>query len=358
MSQSASEDTISRPDNTNSSDTNSRRENATPSEGVSPVTSRSNTVKPHAIASDEKFLVLPEIDSTEIKPFSPADSDKQVSLPADPPNYSEKQPLEDAGTSHSDPKKDAAAPDALETEMGMQSGYDKEIVHQSSAAAKSVTSLSTLTPSSRSYFEYSFYSTSSFTNLIICDPHRLAIYYANMTMFTRGRADVTLHDVSTNPDVQKSGSSLKSKDGQSGKVAAVAEFVAPGKNIKLGFGDPENVENVRWLHMKNIPGDQKGKGEKYELTVPSSEQQQKRDFQWVMGGDGTSNSKDSFWVVSGSSILASYKSASLASWKKKGVLRLYDTPEMEELRLMICLSSAALCERQRRVTMKKSLLMK
>lgn len=259
-------------------------------------------------------------------------------------------------------------PDLLSQDLTRPDGMEKEVAMPTST--RTGTNLSSFASSaqlSRTYREYNFYYTNAMTHLIICDPDQQALFFAESSSFTKGKSDIHLHDVANSPDsLSYRGTALSYKEAQGTQVVATADFVQ-ANNIKIGLGDPLQPEAAKWMMMRNVYNDTKHNVEKYEVLAPGSGSQAKEVvYQWVKGvahdnggkksGD-RGNAKDTFKMLSDHGVVASFRNASATSFKKRGYLRIFETPAVDDILLLIFVSFVALCEKRRRRTVKKSLLL-
>ncbi|KAK5070543.1 hypothetical protein LTR64_000214 [Lithohypha guttulata] len=243
-----------------------------------------------------------------------------------------------------------------------QANDGKEVYVAGSSTAHSPP-VSARRQASKSYREYSFYNANAMTHLIICDPDQLVLYFAEVSLFAKSMPDVCLRDILGGgfDDLARKGSSLGLKEAAAAPIVGVADSMPSSKHIKLGLGDPGQPESQAWIVMRNVHEDLKAGSEKYDMIV-SRPSQQDFSYSWIRGAVKDNepgldkSSKEQFRLLSGDEVVASFRNAALTSIRKRGILRVYDAPGMEEILLLIFLSCAALCERQRRRKVKKSLL--
>lgn len=249
--------------------------------------------------------------------------------------------------------------------------YDgKEVVLPNKSAY--VPSVSTSIQTSRSYREYSFYYTNALKHLIICDPDQQVLYFAEISPFAKGMPDVQIRDIVGGgfDNLARMGPNLGMKEARDAPVVAVTDSMPSSKHIKLGFGDPLQPETNAWVLMRNVHDDPKNNSERYDVTVAKLGKQQA--YQWISGvaadndsanladmgkSRRNSHSKEVFRMLSDDGVVAAFRTTGLASVKKRGTLRVYETTGLDKLLLLIFTSCSALCEKQRRRKMKKGLLM-
>lgn len=234
-------------------------------------------------------------------------------------------------------------------------------------------SISTSFQPTRLYREYNFYYTNSLSHLVICDPDQQALYFAEMSAFAKSMPDVSLRNIATAgfDNLAAKGPSLGLKEAKDAPVVATADSIPSSKHIKLGLGDPLQPEMATWIVLRNVHDDPKSNSRKYDMVIngPGSRQ---TNYQWIQGvvtdndssdspGQSSSrrnsNSKEAFRMVSENSLIASFRNAGLSSVKKRGALRVYETPDIGSMLLVVFLSCAALCEKQRRTKVKKAFLL-
>lgn len=214
---------------------------------------------------------------------------------------------------------------------------------------------------SRSYREYNFYYTNAMTHLVICDPDHKVLSFAEMSPFAKGISDVSMRTIldAGFDDLASKGPHLGLKEAQSAPVTAVADTFPSSMNIKIGTGDPLQPQTQKWTVLQNVHYDSKTNSEKYDVTYSSSDGKALK-LLWIRGvADDASekgDSKELYRVLSDDGMIASFRTASLASIKKRGALRVYDTDSLETLNF-IFVTCAALLERERRRKVKKGLLM-
>ena len=212
---------------------------------------------------------------------------------------------------------------------------------------------------SRSYREYNFYYTNAMTHLIICDPDQKALFFAEMSPFAKGMPDVSLREILGGgfDDLARKGSSLGLKEAQSAPVTAVADAVPNSKHIKAGFGDPFQPESQKWTMMRNVHDDPKTLSERFDVVFKNAVGREET-YSWVRGAaDDTgdkANSKELFRMLSNTGLVASFRTTSVTTIKKRGVLRVYDVSEADDTLVFTFLTCAALCEKERRRKVKKS----
>ncbi|KAK5092523.1 hypothetical protein LTR70_001897 [Exophiala xenobiotica] len=248
--------------------------------------------------------------------------------------------------------------------------YDgKEVVLPNKSA--NVPSISTSIQASQLYREYSFYYTNALKHLIICDPDQQVLYFAEISPFAKGTPDVQIRDIAGGgfDNLARMGPNLGMKEARDAPVVAVADSMPSSKYIKLGLGDPLQPETNTWLLMRNVHDDPKNNSERYDMTVAKLGKQQ--TYQWISGVAADTNSanlpdmgksrrnshsKEVFRMLSDDGVVAAFRTTGLATVKKRGALRVYEPPGLDDL-LLIFTSCSALCGKQRRRRMKKGLLM-
>lgn len=241
---------------------------------------------------------------------------------------------------------------------------DKEVYIPGNPSIQSPSVPSAVRQASRSYREYSFYYSSTMTHLIICDPDQQVLYFAEVSPFAKSMPDVCLRDVLGGgfENLASKGSSLSLKEAQNAPIIGVADSMPSSKHIKLGLGDPNQPESQKWTLMRNTHEDLKTGSEKYDITL-SRPGKKDMSYLWIRGAASDQesgvdrNSKEQFRLLSDDGLVASFKNASLTSIRKRGMLRVYDAAGAEDVLLLVFLSCAALCERQRRRKVKKSLFL-
>ncbi|KAK5942615.1 hypothetical protein PMZ80_005180 [Knufia obscura] len=232
-------------------------------------------------------------------------------------------------------------------------------------------SVPTSLQATRSYREYNFYYTNALTHLVICDPDQQVLYFAEVSPFAKGVPDVQIRNIAGGgfDNLAQMGPALGMKEAKDAPVVAVADTMPSSKHIKLGFGDPLQPETNTWIVMRNVHDDPKNNSERYDLTISKPGKQ--TTYQWISGAGGekdaadspdlgqtrrNSNSKGIFRLLSDDGLVAAFRNSGLASVKKRGALRVYDVPGIDDSLLLIFLSCSALCEKQRRRKAKKGLI--
>lgn len=240
----------------------------------------------------------------------------------------------------------------------------KEVYMPGSTSKQSPSILSATRKASRSYREYSFYYSNAMTHLIICDPDQQVLYFAEVSPFAKNMPDVCLRDVLGGgfDDLASKGTSLGLREAQHAPIVGVADSMPSSKHIKLGLGDPNQPESQKWTVMRNVHEDLKAGSEKYDMTM-NRPGRKDVSYLWIRGAAGDQesstdrSSKEQFRLLSDDGVVASFKNAALTSIKKRGMLRIYDAVGADDILVTIFLSCAALCERQRRRKVRKSLFL-
>lgn len=225
------------------------------------------------------------------------------------------------------------------------------------------TTMSTTTMTSRVYREYNYYNTSTFKDLVICDPSQKAVLYAEASSHTRSKSDVELREFSGEHIIPGTKSmSLKEEDLANTRIVAVADYV-PDENasqIKLAIGDPLDPASNLWVVMKNVFRDAVSGAETYDMVVPG-QGGSKVVFQWIKAGtqdhsdarDESSDAKEAYKLVSENGVIASFRNTSMTNVRKRGSLRVYEGPMVDQYLLLIFLSASAMSEMYRRRRCKK-----
>ena len=253
---------------------------------------------------------------------------------------------------------------ALTQDDGMEVVVPENFVHTPSVSAS--------IQASRSYREYSFYYTNALTHLIICDPDQQVLFFAEVSPFAKGLPDVQIRDIAGGgfDNLARMGPHLGMKEAKDAPVVAIADAMPSSKHIKLGLGDPLQPETNSWVVMRNVHDDPKNNSEKYDMTVTNAGKQ--TTYQWIAGAAGeadstdttemgktrrNSHSKEIFRMLSEDGLVASFRNTGMASVKKRGALRVYEVPGLDNFLLLIFVSCAALCEKQRRRKVRKGLIL-
>lgn len=246
------------------------------------------------------------------------------------------------------------------------------VPYNPSALTKSPSSARSHRQTSLSYREYHFYYANTMTHLIICDPDYRALYFAEVSPFAKSMPDVCLRDILGGgfDDLADKGSNLGLKEASSASIIGVADSMPQSRHIKIGLGDPSEPEGQKWTLMRMVHEDLKAGDEEYDLTFTQPGQAD-RSYVWTRGSGGKSksinttvaqeeggSSSEHFRMLGNNGIIASFRNAKMASLKKRGVLRVYDLAEAEDMLLITLVSIAALCERQRRRKVKRGLMLK
>ena len=126
--------------------------------------------------------------------------------------------------------------------------------------------LTTVKQPSRSYREHSFWHTAPWrpTHNIITDPEGSARFFIEVSEFTRGKQDVSIHDVTSNPHAASKGDRITVEEGKGSPVVGFAQF-PHGTNdlIRLALGDSNQMSTVKWVDMKRSGEDD------WALAVPT-----------------------------------------------------------------------------------------
>ena len=147
------------------------------------------------------------------------------------------------------------------TSQMMMADPGMEVYIPEKIRAASSTSLSTTLQASRSYHEYNFCYTNAVTHSIITDLDQQALFFAEISPFAKGMADVCLRDIGGGgfDDLVQKGPSLGMKEAQDVSVVATADAMPNSKHIKLGLGDPLQQETNRWIVMRHVHDDPESK---------------------------------------------------------------------------------------------------
>jgi hypothetical protein len=243
----------------------------------------------------------------------------------------------------------------------------------------------------RSYREHAFYHATAWkmNHNIVVDPNNHATHFIQVSPFAKGKEDVIVHAVP--PQLASQGSALTPEQGKSCARVAFARF-PHGKTdvVSLGVGDPEVVGRVRWFALvREVVG--AGEGDwllRSEMGVEGVEVSRPRFrlLSSAAAGDGggagamaTSPASTDLQSPTGTeaklapgsfrfvdavqaTTLAVYNEyKALASFKKRGKLRLYDGAfgdsdgvlGEQDVELLIVLCCAVLNEKRRRKTLRK-----
>ena len=237
---------------------------------------------------------------------------------------------------------------------------------------------------SRSYREYSFWHTAPWrpTHNVITDPENMARYFVQVSEFSKGKSDVSIHDIMEgSPAAASKGDKVGVDEGKSSQIVAFAQFPHGNNNlVRLGLGDSYNMASVKWVNMKAEPDSddwalfvQAGgpsqdttkvyhfKSTKIHLSssdtepsTPATTQSQ----QSLSSGPSIGNYK--FVDAESNASLAIYSENKLSkTWKKRGKLRMYEQESRaanvsaEEIELLVILCCAVTNEKRRRRTWRK-----
>lgn len=258
-------------------------------------------------------------------------------------------------------------PDSAEKEAVVSKGPSMDSTNLTRAESEKQPESSAFLPSvsspgslSRGYREYNFYNTPSFKDLVICNPNQKAIFYAEASSYRRSKSDVALREFGEDFDIPASKSmSLNDKEVSQTSIVASADFIPDenAKQIKLGIGDPLDPAACSWVMMKNItPSDATDGVEKFEMAVARAEGD--LIFQWIKGAPSeaskeSSGAKEAYRLVCEDTVVASFRNTSMKNMRKRGSLRIYDVPMVEQYLVLIFLSASAMSEMYRRRRSKK-----
>ncbi len=251
--------------------------------------------------------------------------------------------------------------------------------HPPSYASPTQASISSLFPSnqSRSYREYSYYHAAPWrpTHNTIVDPENCARYFIEVSEFSKGKHDVSFHDVrSTNAQFSAKRENLSVDEGKTCPVVAFAQYPhGTNDQVRIGVGNPEQMNTVRWIQMGRS-----GPTGPWSVALGTARDQERR-FEWRTGraasSDAASPVTDTPDVSSGGQpvpgtmqfvdvqrgeAIAMYTELKIGrSLKKRGKLRMYEdavagvSQYEKDAELLVMLSIAAINEKRRRKTWKK-----
>lgn len=235
----------------------------------------------------------------------------------------------------------------------------------------------------RTYREYSFWHTAPWrpTHNAITDPESGARYFIEVSEFTKGKQDVSIHDVAEgSPAAVLKGDSISVDEGKASPIVAFAQFPSGTKHlVRLGLGDPNNMASVKWVNMKMEPD-----SDNWALLVPVEGKDQTRTrvyhFRTTKFNSSSSDLEPTtpstvqtqqsfsfapsvgtyaFTDAESNKTLAVYSENKLSkTWKKRGKLRMYEREPTsnitaEELELLSVLCCAVTNEKRRRKTWRK-----
>lgn len=221
-----------------------------------------------------------------------------------------------------------------------------------------------MTPGSMSkpFREYRFYNTPNFKDLVVCDPTQTGMFFAEISSHTRSKADVSLRDIRELPNIPASKSmSINEKDIAKTPIVATADYV-PDENasqIRIGIGDPLDPAGCVWIAMKNVARDAVSGAEQFDMSIPRREGGT-LVFSWIRNATSESepsneatDAKEAYRLVCYDQVIASFRNTSMTNVRKRGSLRIYEGPLVEEYLLLIFLSASAMSEMYRRRRCKK-----
>ncbi len=236
---------------------------------------------------------------------------------------------------------------------------------------------------SRTYREFSFWHTAPWrpTHNVITDPESGARYFIEVSEFTKGKQDVSIHDVAEgHPAAVLKGDRISVDEGKASPIVGFAQFPSGNNNLaRLGLGDPNNMAEVKWVNMKTEPD-----SDDWALFVPTSGANREitkvyhfcttktnsASSDMEPSTPSTVQTQQSFSFVpsvgtyafiddDSNTTLAIYSENKLSkTWKKRGKLRMYEREpasniSAEELELLVVLCCTVTNEKRRRKTWRK-----
>ena len=270
-------------------------------------------------------------------------------------------------------------------EAGKEVVSEPRSTHFTSPTSSSMTNTShggLIRQPSRSYREYSFWHTAPWrpTHNVITDPESTGRYFIEVSEFSKGKQDVTIHDIAEGGSAASlKGDSITADEGKAAPVVAFAQFPSGNSNlVRLGLGDPNTMAAVKWINMTTEPD-----SKDWALFVPVRDTTKVYHFRSTKSMPASSDAElatpstvQSSQTFSASPIVGNYKftdgesNTTLAiysenklakTWKKRGKLRIYERDRsldmsVEEQELLVVLCCAVTNEKRRRKNWKKWVL--
>ncbi|KAF7594390.1 hypothetical protein BBP40_009371 [Aspergillus hancockii] len=185
---------------------------------------------------------------------------------------------------------------------------------------------------------YHVYHTIFHHDYNVTSTDKIPLFYVDNSSFTPKKPDLTFH----------AGADKKAP------IAGVSKFLHFSRHVKLGLGDPQNVNNVEWedLVCQNL----RQNTYRWQMTIRDDYGTERRSFLWkrthsvaVEGSSASIWSNRNFKLVDEQTgrVVAIFTSSAFKSVKKSGKLQI-DPNYGREFDLMVLITGLSVYEKQRR----------